>query len=364
VPSSLELEVPARPGDNPAATIKDVARLSGFSTSTVSRALTASGHVDPRTRELIRAVARDLGYRPDAAARTLVTSRSNVIGVVLSTFDRRARVHHPFLQELLEGMKFRAGESGYDIMLLAGRLDATPEEYVDQALRRRVDGVVLLSVNDEEREVRALAEESIPTVGIDVDVRAMHRESGFVTSDNVMGARLAVRHLLALGRTRVACIAGLVDTPPGRERLLGYREELEASGIGFREEYVAQGRFDHATGYRSASQLLSLREPPDAIFATSDVAAVGALDALIDEGVAVPGDVALVGYDDIALASIVRPSLTTVRQRKDELGDAAISMLIELMRNKEDAELLHVEPVELVVRQTTAAPSMSARAAS
>jgi LacI family transcriptional regulator len=351
--------MPELPEDAPGArvsTLKDVARVSGFSTSTVSRALTGIGSVDPRTRTLIESVARDLGYRPHEAARMLVTRRSRVIGVMVATLEPNRRISHPFLRELLDEMKYSAGEASYDLLLLAGRPEESAEHYVHRALSRRVDGLVLLGIDRSEidrggREVRELAKVGVPTVCVDVDIRVLGRWFGYVTSDNAGGARLAVRHLLEAGRTEIACCAGRLDTPPGHERLKGYREELEAAALPFREERVIVGDFGERSGYGAMRRLLSLRDPPDAVFVCGDLMAIGASRALEEAGVRVPDDVAIVGFDDVEAASIVRPRLTTIRQDKAGLAAAAVSM-VGAMQGRDDAVRHHVSPVELIVRES------------
>ena len=340
------------------ATLKDVARVSGVSISTVSRALTGVGSVDPKTKSLVESVARDLGYRPHAGARTLVTRRSNVIGVMVATLEPQRQVNHPFLRELLEALKFSAGDGDHDLLLLAGRRDESPEHYVHRALSRRVDGLVLLGIDRSEidrggREVLELASAGVPTVGVDVDLRSFGPWFGYVTSDNTAGGRLAVRHLLERGRRTTACIAGRLDTPPGRERLAGYREQLEAAGAEYREERVVVADFSERGGYRAMRQLLSLRDVPDAVFVCGDLMAIGAMRAISEAGLAVPADVAVVGFDDVEAATIVSPALTTIRQDRAGLADAAVAMVAELNGARTEVGHRHVQPVELVVRAST-----------
>jgi LacI family transcriptional regulator len=339
-------------------TLRDVARVSGFSTSTVSRALTGIGSVDPKTKTLIESVARDLGYRPHEGARTLVTRRSHVVGVIIATLEPHRRISHPFLRELLDEMKYSAGERSYDLLLLAGRPDESAEHYVHRALSRRVDGLVLLGIDRSEidrggREVRELATVGVPTVCVDLDIRALGPWFGYVTSDNAGGARLAVRHLLDAGRRQIACCAGRLDTPPGHERLEGYRRELEAAGLPYREELVIVGDFTERAGYGAMRRLLSLRDQPDAVFACGDLMAIGAIRAIEEAGLRVPDDVAIVGFDDVEAASITRPPLTTVRQDKAALADAAVSMVGEMLRARDETRRHHTAPVELVVRASS-----------
>ena len=340
-------------------TLKDVARVTGFSTSTVSRALTGNGSVDPATRERIESVARDLGYRPHAGARLLVTQRSDVIAVIVATLEPHRRISHPFLRELLDEMRYRAGETNHDLLLLSGRHDESAEHYVHRALSRRVDGIVLLGIDRSEvdrggREVQELATVGVPTIGVDLDIRSFGPWFGYVTADNAGGARLAVRHLLDLGRRRIVCCAGELDTPPGRERLDGYRQELEAAGAEYRDEAVVVADFTEAGGYRAMRQLLSLREAPDAVFVCGDLMAIGAMRAIEEAGLSVPGDVAVVGFDDVEAASIVRPALTTVRQGKEDLARAAVAMIGEMRESPDASARQYVAGVELVVRASSA----------
>ncbi len=352
-----------RKGTTPSGvtTLRDVARVSGFSTSTVSRALTGTGSVDPKTKAAIGSIARDLGYRPHAAARSLVTRRSHVLGVIVATLEPHRRISHPFLREVLEAMKFSAGEANYDLLLIAGHPEESAEHYVHRALSRRVDGLVLLGIDRSEidrggREVRELATAGVPTVCIDVDIRVFGPWFGYVTSDNVGGARMAVRHLLELGRHRIACCTGPLDTPPGNERLVGYRQELEEAGELYRDENVIVADLTKEGGYRAMRRLLSLRDLPDAVFVGGDLMAIGAMEAIFEAGMTVPDDIAIVGFDDIEAASIVRPSLTTIRQDEDGLARAAVTMLGEMLRGLEQVDRHHVEAVELVVRESTLGP--------
>jgi LacI family transcriptional regulator len=346
--------IPAEPSAR-VTTLKDVARVSGFSTSTVSRALTGIGSVDPKTKTLIESVARDLSYRPHEAARMLVTRRSHVIGVIVGTLEPHRRISHPFLRELLDEMKYSAGAGNYDMLILAGHPGETAEHYVHRALSRRVDGLVLLGIDRSEidrggREVRELATVGVPTVCVDLDIRGLAPWFGYVTSDNARGARLAVRHLLDGGRTRIACCAGRLDTPPGRERLAGYRAELEEAGFEYREENVIVGDFTERSGHGAMRRLLSLRDQPDAVFVGGDLMAIGAIRAVEEAGLHVPDDVAIVGFDDVEAASIVSPQLTTVRQDKAALAQATVSMVGDMLREQDDALRHHVAAVALVVR--------------
>ena len=307
------------------------------------------------TRERVLATARSLDYEPSAAARTLVRRRSQLIGVVLFTGREHPDIGHPFFQDVLVGLKHGIGSSGYDVLLFATEQPHSSRDgahsYLRRARHHHVDGIVLMGVDRHDPEVLRLLDSDIPLVGVDLDVsgpRASH-----VTSDNVGGARLAVRHLHDLGHRRIATITGLQETKPGADRLLGFRAELQALGLESLAGYEQVGDFYTESGESGMRALLALPEPPTAVFAAADMMAVGAIKAAREAGLNVPGDVAVVGFDDIQLASLLDPSLTTIKQDRVGLGQATARALIEQIENPERIPASLTLPVELVVRMSS-----------
>ncbi len=335
--------------------IKELARLSGVSVGTVSRALNGYTDVRPETRERIVRLARELDYTPAAAARTLVTQRSHVIGVFLETGEGHPDLQHPFFHEVLVGLKDRIGAAGFDLLLFASERPGNgygDHSYLKRCRHHNVDGAVLMGVDAEDLELRRLLRSELPCVGVDVELSGTC--TSYVMSDNSDGADLAVRHLYELGHRRIATITGLMDKKPGVDRLRGYREELRRLGLAFRDEYVAYGDFYFETGHEAATKLLALDEPPTAIFAASDMMALGVIRAAAEAGLTVPGDLSLVGFDDIQLAQHVHPPLTTLRQDKTGLGVQAASALLRQIEGADTAEPVTLA-VELIVRGSTAA---------
>jgi LacI family transcriptional regulator len=336
-------------------TIRQLAHVSGVSIGTVSRALNGYADVNPETRERIVRLARELDYTPAAAARSLVTQRSHVIGVFLETGEGHPDLQHPFFHEVLVGLKHEIGAGGYDLLLFASEHPGNgygDHSYLKRARHHSVEGVVLMGVDAEDLEVRRLTRSGLPCVGVDVALSGPATE--YVMSDNPAGAAVAVEHLHDLGHRRIATITGLVETRPGADRLRGYRDALRARGLGYRDEYVAYGDFYVESGRRAMADLLSLDEPPTAIFAASDMMALGAIRAAGDAGLNVPADVSVIGFDDIQLADHMNPPLTTVRQDKAGLGVAAGTALMRLIDGEQDAVLPStVLPVELVRRGST-----------
>ena len=325
--------------------------------ATVSRVLNGYADVSAGTRERVISAARKLDYTPNAAARRLVRRRSQLVGVVLETRDPHPDLQHPFFLEVLVGLKHTLGADGYDVLLFAHEQPGAgvgPDGFARRARHHGVDGIVALAVDDaEEPELQRLLASGTPVVAVDLELAGPR--ASYVASDNIGGARLAVRHLHGLGHARIATIAGLAHTKPAADRLLGYRDELQQLGLPQRPGYEADGDFYVETGEAAMRSLLALDEPPTAVFAASDMMAVGAIKALEDAGLRCPDDVAVVGFDDIQLAELVSPALTTVRQDKRSLGAAAARSLVQLIDDADAAPHVSVLPVELVVRDSCGA---------
>ena len=338
--------------------IRELARLSGVSVGTVSRALNGYKDVGEATRERVLKLAEELDYTPDAAARRLVTRRSHVVGVVLDTGAGHPDLGHPFFHEVLVGLKQRLGSEGYDLLLFASEHPGGgfgAHSYLKRCSHHGVDGVVLMGVDADEPEVARLARSALPCVSVDVELSG--RATSWITSDSIDGARLAVEHLAGLGHRRIATIAGPPETLPGRERLRGYQRAIAAAGLEYHDDFVAYGDFYYESGGAAIERLLALPEPPTAVFAASDMMALGALRAVHAAGASVPGDVSVVGFDDIAMAAMAHPPLTTVRQDKVALGVRAAQTLLDRIAAADDGASIEAREtlaVTLVTRESTA----------
>lgn len=335
-------------------TIRELAKLSGVSVGTVSRALNGYPDVARETRARILRLATELEYTPAAAARTLVTQRSHVVGVFLETGGGHPDLQHPFFHEVLVGLKQAIGEAGYDLLLFATQRPGNgfvDQSYLGRCRHHNVDGVVLMGVYSEDPEARRLVRSEVPCVGVDVDLGA---EAVLVASDNVAGAQMAVQHLYQLGHRRIATITGLIETRPCIDRLRGYRRAIQARRLAYRDEYVVYGDYYVESGSDAMEQLLALDEPPTAVVVQSDLMAVGAIRAAAATGLRVPGDLSVVGFDDMSMAPHMRPALTTVRQDKARLGAEAGGALLRRIERDLDQPSTVTLPVQLVVRGSTA----------
>jgi LacI family transcriptional regulator len=344
-------------------TIRQLARLSGVSIGTVSRALNGYSDVNAETRERIVRLAQELDYTPAAAARSLVTQRSHLIGVFLETGEGHPDPFgNPFFYEVLVGLKDAIGAGGYDLLLFASERPGNgygEHSYLKRARHHNVAGVVLMDVDPErDAEVRRLVRSELPCVGVDVELLGPAAE--YVVSDNKSGIALAMRHLHDLGHRRIATITGLLDTLPGADRLRAYRSEMQVLGLAYRDEYVAYGDFYVDSGHREMAKLLQVREPPTAVVAASDLMALGAIRAVAEAGLSVPEDISIVGFDDLQLAGHVHPPLTTLRQDKAGLGAEAGRALMALIDGEDHVPDAVTLPVELVVRGSTTSPPSGA----
>ena len=333
--------------------IRELARRSGVSTATVSRALNDRAEVSEATRERIRRLAAELGYAPNEPARTLVRRRSDTIGLVWDSGQEAQGLHNPFLLGLLSAVRTAVSEADYHLMLLTTPGPDDPEGTHLQAVsRHNLEGVIMLTTPPDDRCLRMLAASTVPCAGIDTAFTGPRTVR--ISSDNAAGAEAAVEHLYALGHRRIATITGPLHLPPAAERLAGYRRACARLGLGVPDGYVVEGDFFLASGEAAGRRLLSVADRPTAIFAAGDQMAIGAMHAAADAGLSVPRDLAVVGFDDIDAAALVRPALTTVAQDQRALGEAAVTALRGLLDAEPGAGTPSAEPqivpTRLVIR--------------
>lgn len=333
-------------------TLEEVARLAGVSRSTVSRVVNQHPNVRPEVRERVWEVIRKTGYQPHAAARSLATRRTRVIGLIIPQAVTTLFTD-PYFPILMRGVADACNAHNYHLMLslFSQRRVHNSRTHQDllyqQVLRGRyLDGVVVSSAPLDDPIFPRLLEDSVPFVIVG---RCPYEQASYVDVDNVIGARMAVEHLLRLGHERIATITGPLNMCAGQDRLEGYRQALTARGISVDEHLIAEGDFTEQGGRAAMQRLLSYQ--PTAVFAASDMMAVGALKAIREAGLNVPEDIALVGFDDIPLASMVDPPLTTVRQPIEHLGSMAVELLISMLESPKAGSVHRVVlPTELVIR--------------
>lgn len=344
------------------ADLREVARRSGVSIATVSRALNGRPDVSAATRERVTEIARELGYLPNQQARALVRRRSDTVGLIWDTSYIATQGRQPFLTDLLVGLKMALANTGYHLLLISPQTaDSGVDAFVRAAAQHSLDGVLLMAVNEHWPAVDALITSGRPCVGLDIMVRGTR--ATYVSADNRSGARLAARHLLQLGHTRIATITGPLEMLPGVDRLDGFVAGMADQDLDVPDRYIEHGDFFFESGYRGMTRLMALRDRPTAVFVAGDAMAVGALHAAQDAGLVVPDDISIVGYDDVEQAQVVRPTLTTIAQDYVRIGEVAVALLSSLMQEEDTLEREsdgypppHLLPCKLIVRASTAPP--------
>jgi len=331
-----------------ATSIKDIARIAGVSHSTVSRALRKSPLIPAETARRIQTIADELGYRASAVARSLVTRKTEAVGVVVTS------IADPFNGEVVAGIEEVANQHGYSVILATSQTDPQREIAVVRSFQeRRVDGIVVASSRVGALYLPTLSEMQIPIVLLN-----NQHPSEFVHSvsiDNVDGARQAVNHLIGLGHTRIAYIGDETGLESDTERLKGFEDAMSEARLKILPELVVRGDGKSEAAAREAFHLLTMKERPTAIFCYNDMSALGVLNAAAQSGVRVPDELSIIGFDDLFFAALMQPALTTIHQPKKELGHSAMQLLVHLL-NGGASEKMQIVKGELVVRSSTAAP--------
>lgn len=303
-----------------AATIRDVAAHSGVSVASVSRVLNGTGPVTEATRQRVLKSIETLGYVPHSGARSLSTSRTDMVGVILPD------LFGEFFSELIRGLDLAARGHGLHLIVSSSHGDAEEASAAIRSMRGRVDGLIVLSPHLDDFGLSAMARRMpvlMMTGGAGGDLPS-------IAVDNRGGAMAAVEHLVEVGRRRIAHVSGPAGNLEAEARLAGYSEAMATAGLASR---VVDGDFTQTAGYQAVVSLFQGAERPDALFVANDTMAVGALLALQDRGLRCPEDVAVVGFDDVPVAALVRPGLTTLRVDIAGVGRRALDRLVGLIRD-------------------------------
>jgi DNA-binding LacI/PurR family transcriptional regulator len=306
--------------------IKDIAKAAGVSHSTVSRALSDSALVSDGTKARIQRLASEMGYSPDSLARSLVTRQTHTIGVVVTT------IADPFIAQVVQGIEATAQDHGYTVILCnSGAVSDREIAAVEMLRSKRVDGVIVTS-----SRIGALYLEHLERIGVPIVLINNHNEDSgrytfTVSVDNYHGGRLATKHLIELGHRRIAYVTAPADHSSDLDRMTGYRQALGDAGIEPDPALVIPGNGRADGGEQALESLNALDVRPTAVFCYNDMTAIGLIAAARDAGLSVPGDMAVVGFDDILFATYCYPPLTTVAQPKIEMGQLAMKMALSLL---------------------------------
>ncbi|HEX2686817.1 MAG TPA: LacI family DNA-binding transcriptional regulator [Kofleriaceae bacterium] len=323
-------------------TIIDVARAARVSVASVSRVVNGHTNVTPGTRQRILEVVDRLQYVPHLTARSLITKRTHVLGVVLPD------LYGGFFSELIRGIDAAARELQLHVLLSSSHGDAKEMAAAIRAMHGRVEGLLVLAPELDAAELGKI-DADVPTVFM--NSRVDDGVSSSLAIDSYRGARAMIRHLVACGHRTIAHVTGPADNFDAHERERGYRDELAAS-LPAARPLVVRGDFTEASGYAAGQELARTRPRPDAVFAANDMMAIGCLAAFDALGLAVPADIAVTGFDDIPLAALVRPALTTMRVQIVELGRGAVRQLAATIAAPGTKRAITRFQPELVVRES------------
>lgn len=330
--------------------IKDIAKVAKVSHSTVSRALSNSTLVNPETAEKIRRIASESGYRPSAAARSLVTRRSATIGVVVTN------IADPFVAGVVSGIEDCADEHSFSVFLANSNAEPDREIRVVRSFEeRRVDGIIVTSSRVGSMYVPLLTQMQVPIVLLNNQHPSQFVHSVMIA--NVQAGTDATRHLIELGHRRIAYMGDRSGYQSDTERFSGYREAIEAAGLPFEPQLVTHGDGKPEEAKSAMARLLALPQPPTAVFCYNDLSALGAIRQIRDSGLRVPQDISIVGFDDLYISEYMDPALTTVRQPMRQMGRMAMDTLLQIFANTNGEAGHDIKvPGELIVRASTAPP--------
>ncbi|MDI3531363.1 MAG: LacI family transcriptional regulator, purine nucleotide synthesis repressor [Candidatus Atribacteria bacterium] len=332
--------------------IKDVAKLAGVSIATVSRVINNSGKVSPERRSRVIEAIEKLNYQPNLLARGLRQQKTRLVGCLVPdvenlVFARLAK----YLEEFLSA-------HGYSVILCNTNNDKNKERnYLSVLVQRKVDGIIFSRVSDESILFMSSYFRQVPYVVLD---RTLEIEfAPTVKLDNFLGGFLAARHLVELGHRCLACVTGPLKIRLCRERLEGFREGLKVAGIDLRNEYIVESDFKINGGKEAALRMLATGNLPTAVFAHNDMMAFGVMQAFRSEGLDIPRDISVVGFDNIPLCEVVSPSLTTVAQPFEEMARLGVELLDGLIRGEKVTQKVMVVKPYLVIRSSTAPPRVA-----
>lgn len=333
-------------------TIREVAKAAGVGLGTVSRVINNSPQVSEATRQRVLQVIEDLNYVPNPTARRLSLGKTLTIAVIAPFFTR------PAVIERLRGVENSLAESEYDLILYNVETVARRDSIMREIPRReRADGVLIISLSPRNADIPSLAHADLPIVLIDANHPSLTTLNRVVV-DDVEGGRVATQHLINLGHRRIGFISDLLESPfnftSSLYRYQGYRQALREAEIDFKSTYHLQAEHGRYEARMLALQLLNMPERPTAIFAASDTQALGVMEAASEIGLRIPGDLSVVGYDDIEIAEYL--GLTTMRQMLYESGQRGVELLLDALAQDLQEPVYEELPTELVVRATTASP--------
>lgn len=328
-------------------TINDVARKAKVSKAAVSYVINNKPGVSEATRRRVLQVMAELDYRPNPNARGLAGQSTGMIGMAIPD------ISDMFYARIIRGVEKEVNTHDFILNLCTTHgLAAREEEIVNILGHGRVDGLLLMAYTLKEAQLEELLSRGLPFVLVNCPPERYHKAYPSIYIDHYHGAVLGTEHLIEAGHTKIAFMHGPEDSRDSAERFWGFQDTLQKHGLELQSDYLARGNFRKQEGYQATLGLLALPDPPTALFAANDQMALGAMDACRDQGLGVPEDFSILGFDDIEAAEYVTPSLTTLRQPTEAMGEAAVRLLFRLMTtNTAGDQAVSLEP-KLMIRES------------
>lgn len=325
------------------ATIKDVAKQAGVSTSTVSHVLNKTRFVSEDISARVMAAVEALNYAPSALARSLKVNHTRTFGMLVTTST------NPFYGEVVKGVERRCYQHGYNLILCNTEGDIERmHANLDTLLQKRVDGLLLMCSEVEEKSFDLFGRhQPVPTVVMDWGPTDFPSDK--IQDNSHHGGYLATKHLIEQGHTQIGCLTGPLDKLTAQQRLSGFTQAMEEAGLTINPDWIIAGSFECEGGEAAFNELYQRGPLPTALFVCNDMMAMGVINTAYKKGVRVPDDLSIVGYDDIKLAKYITPSLTTIHQPKHRLGQQAVDTLLDKIQNKRTTnQVIQLEPTLMV----------------
>lgn len=330
-------------------TISDIAKMAGVSPGTVSKVMNQTGSLSTNTIKKVQKVIEETGYQPSFSAKSLATKKSNLIGLIYAG-DIHAQINHPFFNEVVNAFKNVIGQLGYDILMFSNsQVSKDHQDYLARCNHYQLDGCLIIAGDQIEEATYKLDKSHIPCVGIDIEL--MGSSSSYVMTDNRKVSARVVDYFHSHGIKDIAFIGGPDDSIISNIRKDSFTHFMNRFELSVKPNWIKHGDYFEESGYQAMKQILAEESRPDAVYAASDMMALGVLKALKEANISVPEEIKVIGCDDIEACRYSVPKLATVKQDKEKMGELAAQMLHKLINGKKEVNSMLVEP-ELVIRES------------
>ncbi|RCW74752.1 LacI family DNA-binding transcriptional regulator [Saliterribacillus persicus] len=330
-------------------TIREIAKMAGVSPGTVSKVINQTGSISQKTIDKVKAVIDDTGYQPSFSAKALATKKSNMIGLIYAG-EVHVEFNHPFFNQVINNFKNAIGLLGYDILVFSNQaFNMGKENYVARSLHYQLDGCLIIAGENIEESVYELDQSDVPTVAVDMALTG--NNSSYVITNNKKISREVVEYFYLNGVKKVAFIGGQENSIISNIRKESFIHSMKDFGMDLREEWLKHGNYFEDSGYEKMMELLQGKEVPQAVFAASDMMALGVIRAIKEKGLLIPEDIKVIGCDDIEACRYSDPALATVMQDKNKIGQLAAHLLHDLINGYDVQKKVLVDP-QLIIRES------------